>query len=141
MKKTQEEDYIREKYQRRPSTLRHQRSFNHCEGNNIREDCDQLRHEFRRTTLQRGSFGSRYQSFFLGHCFSCNNFGPKAIDCRAYGRNGQARNAYVTPYNIECYKCHKYGHIASDCRIMINTSMKENTDIGYKKVWITKHEE
>jgi hypothetical protein len=24
---------------------------------------------------------------------------------------------------------------------MINTSMKENTDIRYKKVWIRKHEE
>jgi hypothetical protein len=24
---------------------------------------------------------------------------------------------------------------------MIDTSMKENTDIGYKKVWIRKHEE
>jgi hypothetical protein len=50
---------------RRPSTSRHQRSFNHCEGNNKREDHDQLRHEFKRTTSQRGSLASRYQSFFL----------------------------------------------------------------------------
>jgi hypothetical protein len=34
MKKTQEEDYKRDIYQRRPSTFRYQRSFNHCEGNN-----------------------------------------------------------------------------------------------------------
>jgi hypothetical protein len=46
-----------------------------------------------------------------------------------------------TTCNIECYKCHNYGHIASDCRSMIDTSMKENTDIIYKKVWIRKQEE
>jgi hypothetical protein len=43
--------------------------------------------------------------------------------------------------NIECYKFHNYGHIASDCRWMIYTSMKENTNIRYKKVWIRKHKE
>jgi hypothetical protein len=47
----------------------------------------------------------------------------------------------VAPHTIECYKCHNYGHIASDCRSMIDTSMKENTDIKNKKVWIRKHEE
>jgi uncharacterized protein YdhG (YjbR/CyaY superfamily) len=47
----------------------------------------------------------------------------------------------VATRNIECYKFHNYGHIASDCRSMIDTSMKENTDIRYKKVWIRKHEE
>jgi hypothetical protein len=58
-----------------------------------------------------------------------------------YKRNVQARSAYVVARNIECYKCYNYGHIASDCRIMIDTSMKENTDIRYKKVWIRKQEE
>jgi hypothetical protein len=96
MEKTQEDDYrraappkisptlrnIRDVSPRRPSTFKYQRSFNHCEGNNIREDHDQLRHEFRRTTSQRGSFASRYQSFFLGYCFTCNNFGHKVVDCR-----------------------------------------------------------
>jgi hypothetical protein len=33
------------------------------------------------------------------------------------------------------------GYIASDCRSMIDTSMKENNDIRYKKVWIRKQEE
>jgi hypothetical protein len=47
----------------------------------------------------------------------------------------------VVPRNIECYKCHNYGHIASYYRNMIDTSMKENTDIRYKKLWIRKHEE
>jgi hypothetical protein len=58
-------------------------------------------------------------------------------DCK----NVQARNAYVAPHNIECYKCQNYGHISSDCRSMIYTSMKENTNIKYKKVWIRKYEE
>jgi hypothetical protein len=46
----------------------------------------------------------------------------------------------VAPYNIECYKCDNYGHIARDCRNMIDTSMKENNDIRYKKVWKIKKE-
>jgi hypothetical protein len=47
----------------------------------------------------------------------------------------------VAPHNIECYKFHNYGHIARDCRSMIDTSMKENIDIRYKKVWKRKQEE
>jgi hypothetical protein len=80
----------------------------------------------------------KYANLFYGHCFYCTNFGHKVVDCRDYKRNVQAISAYVAPCNIECYKCHKYGHIASDCRSMIDTSMKENTDIIYKKVWIRK---
>jgi hypothetical protein len=47
----------------------------------------------------------------------------------------------VAPCSIECYKCHNYGHIACDYRRMINTSMKENVDIIYKKVWKIRQEE
>jgi hypothetical protein len=47
----------------------------------------------------------------------------------------------VATRNIECYKCDNYGHITSDCISMIDTSMKENIDIRYKKVWIRKQEE
>jgi hypothetical protein len=118
---------------RRPSMFKPQRSFNH--------DHDQSRKKFRRTTPQRRSFTPRYANLFYGHCFYCTNFGHKVADCRDYKRNVQAINAYVAPRNIECYKCHNYGHIASDCRSMIDTSMKENTDIRCKKVWIRKHEE
>jgi hypothetical protein len=83
----------------------------------------------------------RYQSFFPGYCFTCNNFGHKVVDCRAYGRNVQARDVYVAPYNIECYKCHNYGHIARDCRSMMKSSLKENIDIIYKKVWRRKQKQ
>ena len=29
---------------------------------------------------------SRYQSFFSGLCYACNNYGHKAIDCRTYAQ-------------------------------------------------------
>jgi hypothetical protein len=102
MKKKQEEDYIREKYQRRPSTLRYQRIINHYEGKNKREYCDHPRHEFRRTTSQRISFTPRYERLFYGHFFTCINFGHKVVDSGAYGRNGQEINVQVAPHNIEC---------------------------------------
>jgi hypothetical protein len=135
MKKTQEEYYRRDKYEIRPSTFRHQKGFNHCEGNNRKEYHDHPRNEYRTTTSQRISFTPRYQSLFYGYCFTCNKFGHKFVDCRAYGINGQERRVYVAPYNIQCYKCHNYGHMARDCRSIIHTSMKENIDIRYKKVW------
>jgi hypothetical protein len=90
---------------------------------------------------QRRSFTPMHVNLFYGHCFYCINFGHKVADCRDYKINFQARSAYVAARNIECYKCHNYGHITSDYRSMIDTSMKENTDIIYKKVWIRKQEE
>jgi hypothetical protein len=114
----------------RTSVFKPQRSFNH--------DHDQSRQKLRRTTPQRRSFTPRYEKFFYGNCFYCTNFGHKVAYCRDYKRNVQARNAYVAPRNIECYKGHNYGHIAHDCRSMIDTSMKENIDIIYKKLWIRK---
>jgi hypothetical protein len=116
-----------------PSTFKPQKGFNH--------DYDQSKKKFRRTTPQKRSFTPRYENLFYGHCFYCTNFGHKVADCRDYKRNVQADRAYVVARNIECYKCHNYGHIASDCRSMIDTSMKDNTDIKYKKVWIRKQEE
>jgi septal ring factor EnvC (AmiA/AmiB activator) len=118
---------------RRPSMFKSQRSFNH--------DHDQSRRKFRRTMPQIRSFTPRYANLFYGHCFYCTKFGHKVADCMDYKRNVQERSAYVVAHKIECYKCHKYGHISSDCRSMIDTSMKENTDIRYNKVWIRKQEE
>ena len=46
-------------------------------------------HDFRRTTPTGRPPTPGYQNIFLGSCYSCNNFGHKAINCRAYekGRN------------------------------------------------------
>jgi chromosome segregation ATPase len=115
---------------RRPSMFKPQRSFNH--------DHDQSRQKFRRNTPQRRSFTPRYANLFYGNCFYCTNFGHKVADWKDYKINVQERNAYVALRNIECYKCHNNGHIAHDFRIMIDTSMKENIDIRFKKVWIRK---
>jgi hypothetical protein len=40
---------------------------------------------YKRTTPFRRSL--RYQTIFLGLCYSCNNFGHKAINCKAYAKN------------------------------------------------------
>jgi hypothetical protein len=113
-----------------PSMFKTQRSFNH--------DHDQSRKKFRTSTPQRRSFTPRYENLFYGDCFYCTKFGHKVVDCRDYKRNVQEERVYVVTRNIECYKCHNYGQIANDCRIMNDTSMKENTDMRYKKVWIRK---
>ena len=36
--------------------------------------------------MPRRPMTSRYQQIFLGHCYSCNNFGHKALNCGAYGK-------------------------------------------------------
>jgi hypothetical protein len=69
-------DYKIDEYPRIP-TFRNQRSFNRYEGNYRRVD-----HKPRWTTSQRMPLTSRYQNFFLGHCYTCKNFGHKEINCR-----------------------------------------------------------
>jgi hypothetical protein len=93
---TERNEYIK------PYTFRKQIIFNHCEGNKQREDHDQPRQEFKRTTPQIRSFNPRNVSLFYGHCFTCTNFGHKVVYCKVYGINVQEINSYVAPHNIEC---------------------------------------
>jgi hypothetical protein len=128
-------DYKRDEYPRRPPTFINQRSFNQYEGNYRR-----IYHEPRWTTSQRSPLTPRYQNFFLGHCYTCKNFGHKAMNCRINERNKYTRNmngvnnrygnnrgffnrSYNSFYplmdkNIVCYKCNYLGHKARDCRYM-----------------------
>jgi hypothetical protein len=53
----------------------------------------------------------------------------------------QMRHKQQEPQNIECYKFYNDGHISRDCRSMMDTSIKENNDIKYKKVYKIKKEE
>jgi hypothetical protein len=142
-------DYKRDEYPRRPPTFRNQRSFNQYEGNYRRID-----HGPRWTTSQRSPLTPRYQNFFLGHCYTCKNFGHKAINCRINERNkytgnmngvnrryrnncGFVNRSYNSFYplmdkNIVCYKCNYLGHKARDCRYM-------NEDVPMPtKVWRRK---
>jgi hypothetical protein len=91
--------------------------------------------ELQKDYTTRKIIHSQVCKFILWSFFYCTNFGHKVADCRDYERNNQARNAYVAPQNIECYKCHNYGHTARNCRSMIRPPMKENVDVGHKKVW------
>jgi hypothetical protein len=58
-------------------------------------------HYFRRTTPTRRPPTLRYQNIFLGLCYSCNNFGHKSINCRAYakGINTWNKSSYENPKN------------------------------------------
>jgi hypothetical protein len=100
------------------------------------------RSEFRRHETPRRSLPIRYENIFLGHCYTCRNFGHKEIHCKINARNNYVRNindygyprnnhvnnrfgnayGYVNrnynPFdplmdqNIICYKCNNIGHKA-----------------------------
>jgi hypothetical protein len=101
--------------------------------------------DFRRYALARRPPIPMYPFFFFGLCYSCNNYGHNAIDCRAYARNRNTwsinsyensrsqfdgnyvrkpRGAFDKNYNrfgalnyeIECYKCNNFGHTTINCR-------------------------
>jgi hypothetical protein len=76
---------------------------------------------------------------FIIYCYSCNNFGHKAIHCKAYGQhnyrndqryknneyNAEKRNynsfSPLQSFNSEFQKCNNYGHktVNVDCQNMI----------------------
>jgi hypothetical protein len=137
-------EFRRKETSRRSSPIRYE--SNHYEGNYIRID-----HEPRWTTPQRRSLTPRYQNFFLGHCYTCGNFGHKAINCRIIERNNYARymngansrygnfhrpinknyNSFdpLMDQNIVCYKYNNIGHKARDCREMKEDNMMPNVPI------------
>jgi hypothetical protein len=137
---SKKKEYNRDSYSTITTAFRKQRSLNHDEDIHKREYHDQPRKKFRRTTQQRISFTPRYVNIFYGHYFYCTNFGNKVAGCISYERNVHTIKSYVAPHDIECYKCHNYGNIARDCRRVMDTSIKENIDIIYKKVWKRKKE-
>jgi hypothetical protein len=56
----------------------------------------------------------RYESVFNGYCFSCNEYGHKALDCRHHERKqvGRFNN------NIRCWNYNHVGHISAHCYTM-----------------------
>jgi hypothetical protein len=99
----------------------------------------------------------RYQTIFLGLCYACNNFGHKAINCKANSRNinGYPRipsETHRRSYNrfeslsteLECYKCNNFGHMAKDCRMTILPREPQHKNNNHrqephKRTWIRKH--
>ena len=79
----------------------------------------------------------KYPSLFYGNCYTCNNFGHTAADCKAPIRRNLARttntnlnqirshNRYdpldknpfliLNNYEDECTTCNNFGHSAQDC--------------------------
>jgi len=57
--------------------------------------------EFRRTPPSGRPPTLRYQNYFPGFCYSCSNFGHKAIDYRSYVifESSWNRNFYGNPRN------------------------------------------
>ena len=96
--------------------------------------------------IPRRPMTSRYQQIFLGHCYSCNNFGHKALDCKAYEKvndyqknfrktksshqnsthiknlrryeneNSHYKKKYQKEFFGYCHCFHKFGHKAADYR-------------------------
>jgi hypothetical protein len=115
--------------------------------------------EDKKNTVTRRTPPNRYQHIFLGYCYSCNNFGHKAVHCKSYRKynpknvqrykknknNAEKRNynsfSPLQDYNVECHKCNNYGHKASECRFpmqSLKTSIPNNKD---KNIWKEKHVE
>ena len=95
---------------------------------------------------------------FRGYFYSCNNYGHKAMNCRAYGRKNlrvmkynlkdnqkvnqvKRRNynsfAPLQERNLECFRCHSYGHKSNNCRLM-EVSEKPKFFREKKKLWKEK---
>ena len=78
---------------------------------------------------------NKHLQIFLGHGYSCNNFGHKSLNCRSYGKVPEYKKksssnkpkgnhnlfTLLQKYDIECYKCNKHGHMARDCKLMAPT--------------------
>ena len=69
---------------------------------------------FRKKTASQRNQNTRYEKSFNGYCFSCSQFGHKALNCRSH-----ERRSVGSPNNsVKCWTCKCIGHIASYCRAM-----------------------
>jgi hypothetical protein len=115
----------------------------------------------------RRSSTPRYQTIFFGLCYACNNFGHKAVNCRANNRNSNNFESYTQrdysrrpsetqrrSYNrfeslsteVECYKCNNFGHMAKDCRMTVPPKEPQQNNNSHrqepqKMTWIRKQDQ
>jgi hypothetical protein len=70
--------------------------------------------KFRRETPSRWTPKQRYENVFHGHCYSCNEYGHKDLECRYYAR----RDNEIFHNTLRCWRCNQVGHIAAHCHTM-----------------------
>jgi uncharacterized membrane protein len=105
------------------------------------------------TPLKRSST-PKYQTVFFVLCYACNNFGHKAVNCRANSKNKknfESHTQRVYPrrpsetqrrsYNmfeslsteVECYKCKKNGHMEKDCRMTVPPREQQQNNNSHRQ--------
>jgi hypothetical protein len=83
------------------TSKKHEVSPSKKEDNVAKQPSTQGKENFKRTKQgrhQEAIFGTpkqRYESIFHGHCYSCNEYGHKAFECRSYERRYNGR--FITP--------------------------------------------
>ena len=68
----------------------------------------------RRETPSRWTPKQRYENVFHGHCYSCNEYGHKALECRYYAR----KDIELFHSILRFWRCNQLGHIATQCHTM-----------------------
>ena len=56
----------------------------------------------------------RYENCFNGYCFSCYEFGHKALQCKSYYQRRSRRSNHFE----KCLRCNFHGHNAAYCHAM-----------------------
>jgi hypothetical protein len=76
-----------------PSTKRKE-TFKRTKKGRHQETIFTPQRKFRRETPSWWTLKKRYENVFQDHCYSCNEYGNKALDCRHYARkdNGSFHN-------------------------------------------------
>lgn len=83
---------------------------------------------------------TRYSSYFNGYCYTCNNFGHRARECKVNLRrniNFMSKNPFspLIDVDVVCFNYNNFGHIARDCR---KNFRRQNTQFEKKKVEVIK---
>jgi hypothetical protein len=78
------------------------------------EDIFTPQRKFRRETHSRWTPKKRYENAFHSHCYSCNEYGHKDLECRHYAR----RDNEIFHNTLRCWRCNQVGHVVSLCHTM-----------------------